>query len=102
MGLTGMYKRFVIVNESHACQCHPIRELPAVTNDFLFHPLQRMEGKGNHLPVTAGTPLNSMLSPSSLYRFKFEIEIQICLEAVEDRRVIVSMLFLGVHVWMSL
>ena len=23
---------------------------PAVTNDFLFHPLQRMEGKGNHGP----------------------------------------------------
>jgi hypothetical protein len=22
---------------------------PAVTNDFLFHPLQRMEGKGNHV-----------------------------------------------------
>ncbi len=26
----------------------------AVTNDFLFHPLQRMEGKGNHGLVTAG------------------------------------------------
>ena len=26
---------------------HPMRE--PVTNDFLFHPLQRMEGKGNHV-----------------------------------------------------
>jgi hypothetical protein len=30
---------------------------PAVTNDFLFHPLQRMEGKGNHGLVTADTTL---------------------------------------------